>query len=86
MARDGLTLTFDAPLDRHWTPASGANPVSGRQVTLRRAAAVAVGDNVTVSYAKPPRSWLRNVRCEYAPSFSGEPVLNFTGVPPGGRR
>ena len=61
---------------------AGANAVSvsGRQVTLTLASAVAAGDDVTVSYEKPASNWLRNVTCEYAESFSEEPVLNFTGV------
>ena len=48
---------------------ASANPVavSGRDVTLTLAAAVASGDTVTVSYEKPDFSWLRNVLCEYAP-------------------
>ena len=57
-----------------------ANPVSvsGRQVTLTLAAAVASGDTVTVSYAKPSGSPLRNVVCEYAPSFTDQAVTNST--------
>ena len=64
---------------------AGANAVavSGRQVTLTLAATVAAGDDVTVSYERPPSNWLRNkVMCEYAESFSGEPVGNFTGMSP----
>ena len=59
-----------------------ANPVvvSGGQVTLTLASAVAAGDSVTVSYARPARWPVRNTICEYAPSFAGEPVSNFTGV------
>ena len=59
---------------------SGANPVSvsGREVTLTLAAAVASGDAVTVSYAKPESSPLRNVVCEYAPSFTDRAATNAT--------
>ena len=62
----------------------GANPVSvsGRKVTLTLASAVTSSADVKVSYEKPARNWLRNTACEYAPSFSGEPVSNFTGVSP----
>ena len=57
-----------------------SNPVSvsGREVTLTLAAAVASGDTVTVSYEKPDSSWLRNVVCEYAPSFTEQAVTNAT--------
>ena len=59
---------------------SSANPVSvsGREVTLTLAVAVASGDTVTVGYDKPDSSPLRNVVCEYAPSFTDEPVTNST--------
>ena len=61
-----------------------ANPVavSGRNVTLTLAAAVTAGDDLTVSYAKPASSWLRNVICEYAESFSDKLVINSTGTSP----
>ena len=61
---------------------AGANPVSvsGHRVTLTLAAAVASGDAVTVSYAKPDRGPVQNVICEDAPSFTDRSVLNFTGV------
>jgi len=60
------------------------NPVAvaGDKVTLTLGAAVAAGDAVTVSYAKPANGWLRNVICEYAESFSDEPAINGTGVTP----
>ncbi len=63
---------------------ASSNPVavSGREVTLTLAAAVAAGDDVTVSYERPLSKWLRNVICEYAESFSDKPVPNFTGVSP----
>ena len=59
---------------------AGSNPVSvsGRTVTLTLDAAVASGDAVMVSYAKPESSPLRNVVCEYAPSFTDESVTNST--------
>ena len=59
---------------------ASANPVavSGREVTLILAAAVASGDTVTVSYAKPESSPIRNVVCEYAPSFTDLAVTNST--------
>ena len=59
---------------------SSANPVgiSGDTVTLTLASAVAAGDIVTVSYDKPDRSPLRNIVCEYAPSFTDQPVTNST--------
>ena len=62
---------------------AGANPVSvsGREVTLTLAAAVASGDTVTVSYAKPESSPIRNVVCEYAPSFTDQAVTNSTPTP-----
>ena len=92
---DRLTLTFDAPMDRGWVPASGAftvqvngsavslasaNPVSvsGRDATLTLAAAVTSGDAVTVSYDKPENRPMRNVVCEYAPSFTDQAVTNAT--------
>ena len=97
MLGDRLPLTFDAPLNGGSNPVASAfavkangSPVSladanamyvsGRQVTL--ASAVAAGDDVVVSYERPSRSWLRNVHCECAPSFSDEPVRNFTGMSP----
>ena len=63
---------------------ASSNPVSvsGSTVTLTLASAVAASADVTVSYERPFSRWLRNVICEYAPSFSGEPVSNFTGVSP----
>ena len=63
---------------------ASANPVSvsGRTVTLNLASAVPAGADVTVSYEKPLTRWLQNAVCEYAPSFSDEPVSNFTGVSP----
>ena len=59
---------------------AGANPVavSGWDVTLTLAAAVASGDTVTVSYEKPDSNWLENVVCEYAPSFTDQAVTNST--------
>ena len=59
---------------------ASANPVavSGRDVTLTLAAAVASGDTVTVSYAKPESRPMRNVVCEYAPSFTDQAVTNST--------
>ena len=64
---------------------AGANAVSvsGRKVTLTLASPVAAGADVMVSYEKPASNWLlRNVLCEYAESFSDEPVGNFTGLSP----
>ena len=57
-----------------------ANPVSvsGRQVTLTLAAAVASGDAVTVSYAKPESRPIQSVVCDDAPSFTDQPVTNST--------
>ena len=57
-----------------------ANPVSmtGREVTLTLAAAVAAGDAVTVSYDKPDSRWLRNSVCDGAPSFTDVSVTNST--------
>ena len=52
--------------------------VSGRTLTLNLAVAVASTDTVTLSYAKPERSPLRNVVCEYAPSFTDQTVTNAT--------
>ncbi len=59
---------------------ASSNPVSvsGRNVTLTLAAAVASGDTVTVSYAKPESSPIRNVVCEYASSFTDQAVTNST--------
>ena len=59
---------------------ASANPVgiSDDTVTLRLAAAVTASDTVTVSYAKPDSSPLRNIVCEYAPSFTDQPVTNST--------
>ena len=75
---------FTAQVNGSPVSLAGANAVSvsGRKVTLTLAAAVAAGDDVTASYERPPHSWLRNVVCEYAESFSDEPALNFTGVSP----
>ena len=61
---------------------ANAVAVSGHNVTLTLATAVAAGDDVTVTYEKPASNWLRNVRCEYAESFSDERVSNFTDVSP----
>ena len=57
-----------------------ANPVAifDNTVTLTLDAAVASGDAVTVSYDKPESTWLRNVICEYAPSFTDQTVMNYT--------
>ncbi len=59
---------------------AGANPVSvsGWDVTLTLAAAVASGDTVTVSYEKPDSNWLENVHCEYVPTFTDQAVTNST--------
>ena len=59
---------------------AGSDPVavSGREVTLTLAAGVASGDAVTVSYAKPENRPMRNVVCEYAPSFADQAVTNAT--------
>ena len=61
---------------------ANANPVSvsGNTVTLTLATAVAAGDTVTVSYAKPSGSPLQNVICEDAESITDQAVTNFTGV------
>ena len=75
---------FTVKVDGSAVSLAGANAVAvtGRQVTLTLAAAVAAGADVTVSYEKPARNWLRNVTCEYAESFADEPVINFTGASP----
>ena len=52
--------------------------VSGKTVTLTLASAVAAGADVKVSYKRPSSRWLQNVICEYAPSFTNEPVTNLT--------
>ena len=59
---------------------SRANPVSisGNDVILTLAAAVASGDTVTVSYARPASYWLQNVVCEDAPNFADQSVTNTT--------
>ena len=59
---------------------AGSNPVSvvGREVTLTLASTVATSDAVTVSYAKPQSHPLRNVVCEYAPSFTDQAATNAT--------
>ena len=59
---------------------AGANSVgiSGNNVTLKLAAAVASTDTVTVSYDKPDSSPLQNVICEDAPSFTDQAVTNST--------
>ena len=51
---------------------ASANPVSvsGSTVTLILASAVPASADVKVSYERPSNRWLRNVVCEYAPSFS----------------
>ena len=54
--------------------------VSGKTVTLTLASPVAAGDDLTVSYTKPARSWLRSVVCQYAGSFSDLSATNGTGV------
>ena len=75
---------FTVTVDGSQVSLASANPVSvsGRKVTLTLASAVAAGADVKVSYERPSSRWLRNVVCEYAPSFSDEPALNFTGVSP----
>ena len=75
---------FTVSVDDSPVSLATANPVSvsGRKVTLILASAVAAGADVMVSYERPSSSWLRNVVCEDAPSFSDEPALNFTGVSP----
>ena len=57
---------------------SNHGSVSSRDLTLTLAAAVAAGDTVTVSYAKPENRPMRNVVCEYAPSFTDQAVTNST--------
>ena len=57
---------------------SNHGSVSGREVTLTLATAVASTDTVTVSYDKPESRPLRNVVCEYAPSFTDQAVTNAT--------
>ena len=63
---------------------ASANPVSvsGHKVTLTLASPVAAGADVTVSYEKPSRRWLRNVICEYAKSFTDVSATNGTGAAP----
>ena len=88
-----LTLTFDAPLKEDRTPDASAFTVtvdgsearsvtsvsvSGKTVTLTLASAVAAGADVKVSYERPSSRRLQNVICEYAPSFTNEPVTNLT--------
>ena len=63
---------------------ASSNPVSvsGSTVTLTLSSAVPAGADVKVSYERPSDHWLRNVICEYAPSFTDESVTNLTGVAP----
>ena len=71
---------FTVRVNRSAVSLDSANPVSvsSREVTLTLATAVASGDAVTVSYAKPESSPLRNVVCERAPSFTDQTVTNST--------
>ena len=60
---------------------AGANPapVSDSKVSLTLAAAVAAGDAVRVSYAKPNSNWLQNLACgKEAEGFSDVSVTNLT--------
>ena len=57
---------------------SNHGSVSGRDLTLTLASAVASTDTVTVSYDRPEERAMRNVVCEYAPSFTDQPVTNAT--------
>ena len=59
---------------------AGAHPVaiSGNDVTLTLAAAVAADDTVTVSYTAPSANPLQNIICEDAPGFTDQAVTNET--------
>ncbi len=87
-----LTLIYNAPMDAELKPAASAFAVkvngsrvslagyniSSRNVMLTLVAAVAAGDVVTVSYAKPSARPLQNLICEDAPSFLDVSVMNLT--------
>ena len=88
-----LTLTYNNDLDEGVTLPTSAFTVSvagntrsvsslsvsGRAVTLTLAPAVAAGEAVTVSYARPDgSSFIRDTQGNRAGSFSGETVTNNT--------
>ena len=92
-----LTLTYSEALDQNSDPPASAfsttvagatsavNDVamSGSQVTLTPASAVAQGETVTVSYTPPTgdaATPLRDLPGNAAPSFSGQAVTNSTGT------
>ena len=92
---DRLTLTFDDALDDASAPEAStfavkvngslvslaANPVdvTGANITLDLASAVAPDDDVTVSYEKPTTTWQQNVLCKYGKNFSDVSAMNLTG-------
>ena len=57
---------------------SNHGSVSGRDLTLNLATAVASTDTVTVSYVRPKHRPLRNVVCERVLSFTDQAVTNAT--------
>ena len=95
-----LALTFDAALDERTVPGTGAFSVrvdgavralsevavAGRVVTLTLAEAVAGGEAVTVSYARPAlRRLHRADNGNEAAEFTGRTVANRSAACPGGQ-
>ena len=90
-----LVVTFDEDLDEDSTPPAGAFPVNvagssrdvdsvaidGATVTLTLAAAVTLGQTVTVGYTKPSSNPLQDAAGNEVATFSGESVTNNTGAP-----
>ena len=88
-----LSLTFNESLDSGSLPAgsaftvsggrsgTGTAAISGATVSVTLDSAVNVGETVTVSYAPPDGSKLRDNAGNLAARFSGRPVTNLASSP-----
>ena len=99
VAARSLVLTFDETLATDSEPAASAFTVAvdsasrtveavdirGREATLTLAEAVIAGEVVTVSYAKPASSPLRDLNGNEVADFDGRPVTNHSAACPSGQ-
>ena len=73
-----MSATAPGVADRN-IPGTGPAVLSGMTATVTLSSAVAGGDTVTVSYARPAANPLRDIGGNDVVNFAGQPVTNDAG-------